>query len=88
MQISSKKGSMVLDFYPIKDWNDNIIEGKFLRILSFMGQTQTKRVVTKEIMDEDVNNRVNDYGYVVRDSEFRFPQFVSSTSLNVVSERY
>ena len=79
---------MVVDFYPIKDWNNNIIPGKFLRILSFMGQTQTKRVVTKEVMDEDVNNRVNDYGYVVRDSEFRFPQFVSSTSLNVVSERY
>ena len=88
MQISSKKGSMVLDFYPIKDWNNNIIPGKFLRILSFMGQTQTKRVVTKEIMDEDVNNRINDYGYIVRDSEFRFPQYVSSTSLNVVSERY
>ena len=73
---------MVLDFYPIKDWNNNIIEGKFLRILSFMGQTQTKRVVTKEVMDEDVNNRVNDYGYVVRDSELRFPQFVSSTEVN------
>ena len=81
MQICSKKGSMVLDFYPIKDWNNNIIEGKFLRILSFMGQTQTKRVVTKEVMDEDVNNRVNDYGYVVRDSEFRFPQFVSFTEV-------
>jgi len=26
MQISSKKGSMVLDFYPIKDWNENIIQ--------------------------------------------------------------
>jgi len=82
MQISSSKGSMVLDFYPIKDWNENIIEGKFLRILSFMGQTQTKRIVTRETMDEDVNNRVNDYGYVVRDSEFRFPQFVSSTEVN------
>ena len=82
MQISSKKGSMVLDFYPIKDYNDNIVDGKFLRILSFMGQTQTKRVVTKEVMDEDVNNRVNDYDYVVRDSEFRFPQFVSSTEVN------
>ena len=82
MQISSSKGSMVLDFYPIKDWNENIIEGKFLRILSFMGQTQTKRIVTKKTMDEDVNNRVNDYGYVVRDNLFRFPQYVSSTEVN------
>ena len=81
MQISSKKGSMVLDFYPIKDWNENIIPDKFLRILSFMGQTQTKRIVSREIMDEDVNNRVNDYGYVVRDNLFRFPQYVSSERL-------
>ena len=82
MQISSSKGSMVLDFYPIKDWNENIIPNKFLRILSFMGQTQTKRIVSRETMNEDVNNRVNDYGYVVRDSEFRFPQYVSSTEVN------
>ena len=73
---------MVLDFYPIKDWNENIIPNKFLRILSFMGQTQTKRIVSRETMNEDVNNRVNDYGYVVRDSEFRFPQYVSSTEVN------
>ncbi len=73
---------MVLDFYPIKDWNDNIIPDKFLRILSFMGQTQNKRIVSREIMDEDVNNRVNDFDYVVRDNEFRFPQFVSSTEVN------
>ena len=69
---------MVLDFYPIKDWNDNIIPDKFLRILSFMGQTQTKRIVTRKTMDEDVNNRVNDYGYVVRDDQFRFPQYCSN----------
>ena len=81
MQISSKKGSMVLDFYPIKDWNENIIPGKFLRILSFMGQTQTKRIVSQETMDDDVNSRVNDFDYVVRDNEFRFPQYVSFTEV-------
>ena len=81
MQISSKKGSMVLDFYPIKDWIENIIPGKFLRILSFMGQTQTKRIVSQETMDDDVNSRVNDFDYVVRDNEFRFPQYVSFTEV-------
>ena len=81
MQISSKKGSMVLDFYPIKDWNENIIPNKFLRILSFMGQTQTKRIVSQETMDEDVNSRVNDFDYVVRDNELRFPQYVSFTEV-------
>jgi len=47
-----------------------------------MGQTQTKRIVTRETMDEDVNNRVNDYGYVVRDNLFRFPQYVSNSEVN------
>ena len=82
MELTSKDGNMIVDFYPIKDYNDNIVEDKFLRILSFMGQTQTKRIVSRETMDEDVNNRVNDYDYVVRDSEFRFPQYVSSTEVN------
>ena len=76
MQISSRKGSMVLDFYPIEDWDGNIIPDRFLRILSFMGQTQNKRVVTKETMNEDVRLRVDEYDYVVRDDQFRFPQYV------------
>jgi len=67
MQITAKKGSMVLDFYPIKDVFDNIIPDQFLRILTFRGETQTKRIVSKEIMNEDVNNRVEDYGYKVTD---------------------
>ena len=65
MQISAKGGSMVLDFYPIKDWSNNIIPDKFLRILTFRGQTQNKRIVTSAIMDEDVINRVDNYGYKV-----------------------
>ena len=67
MQISAKGGSMVLDFYPIKDWSNNIIPDKFLRILTFRGQTQNKRIVTSAIMDEDVINRVDNYGYKVTD---------------------
>ena len=78
MQISSRKGSMVLDFYPIEDWNGNIIPDRFLRILSFMGQTQTKRVVSGKTMTEDVRHRVDECDYVVRDDQFRFPQYVGS----------
>ena len=67
MQITAKKGSMVLDYYPIKDAYNNTIVDQFLRILTFRGETQTKRIVSKEIMDEDVNSRVEDYGYKVTD---------------------
>ena len=75
MQISSKKGSMVLDFYPIKDYNDNIVEGKFLRILSFMGQTQTKRIVNEAQMNEEILDRVSNYNYNVTDNLLNLPQF-------------
>ena len=65
MQITANKGSMILDYYPIKDWNNNIIPDKFLRILTFRGETQTKRIVSRQIMDEDVISRTEDYGYKV-----------------------
>ena len=65
MQITANKGSIVLDYYPIKDWSNNIIPDQFLRILTFRGETQTKRIVSREIMDEDVISRTEDYGYKV-----------------------
>ena len=76
MQITAKKGSMVLDFYPIKGWDNNIVPDEFLRILTFRGETQTKRIVSKEIMNEDVKSRVEDYGYKVTDYH-TIPQYRS-----------
>ena len=78
MQLTAKGGSMVLDFYPIKGWDDNTIPGKFLRILTFRGETQTKRIVSSEIMNEDIINRVEDYGYNVTDYH-TIPQYSSQS---------
>jgi len=76
MQITANKGSIVLDYYPIKDWSNNIIPDQFLRILTFRGETQTKRIVSSAIMDEDVISRTEDYGYKVTDYH-TIPQFSS-----------
>ena len=65
MQITANKGSIVLDYYPIKDWSNNIIPDQFLRILTFKGETMTKRIVSSLQMDEDVLSRTEDYGYKV-----------------------
>ena len=67
MELTSKDGNMIVDFYPIKDWNNNTIPDKFLRILTFRGQTQNKRIVSSAIMDEDVINRCDNHGYKVTD---------------------
>ena len=76
MQITANKGSMVLDYYPIKDWNNNTISDQFLRILTFRGETQTKRIVSTDIMDNEVTNRVDNYGYKVTDYN-TIPQYSS-----------
>ena len=69
---------MVLDFYPIKGWDDITIPGKFLRILTFRGETQTKRIVSSETMDSEVIDRVDNYGYNVTDYH-TIPQYSSQS---------
>ncbi len=67
---------MLLDFYPIKRWDNNIVPDKFLRILTFRGETQTKRIVSSEIMNSEVIDRVENYGYNVTDYH-TIPQYSS-----------
>jgi len=73
MQLTAK--SIVLDYYPIKTWSNNIIPEKYLRILSFKGQTQTKRIVYEAQMNEEILDRVSNYNYNVTDNLLNLPQF-------------
>jgi len=76
MQLTAK--SIVLDYYPIKGWQSNIFPEKFLRVLSFKGETQTKRIVTEEQMNEEILDRVTNYDYNVTDNLLNLPQFLTS----------
>ena len=73
MQLTAR--SIVLDYYPIKNWNSNLIPDKFLRILSFRGQTQTKRIISESQMNEEILDRVTNYNYNVTDNLLNLPQF-------------
>ena len=77
MQISAKGGTIVLDYYPIKTWSNNIIPEKYLRILTFKGETQTKRIVTQDKLDEEVRDRVDNYKYSITNNNDNLPQFHS-----------
>ena len=77
MQITSKKGSIVLDYYPIQNLNSNIYPNEFLRVLSFKGETMNKRIVNDTIMQEEVEDRVTNFPYNVTDNHVNRPQFVS-----------
>ena len=73
MQLTAK--SIVLDYYPIKNGNSNILPDKFLRVLSFKGDTQTKRIISEEQMNEEITDRVSNYDYNVTDNLLNLPQF-------------
>ena len=48
MEITAQGGSMVVDFLPLKDWDNTPIDTHFLKVLSFKGSTQRKMIITKE----------------------------------------
>ena len=76
MQITAKKGSVVIDYYPTKNWKGVIFPNEFLRILSFRGDTMNKRIVSESKMEEEVTDRTVNYGYKVTDNHCNRPQFV------------
>ena len=54
MKISSKEGTVVLDYYPLKSWQSKIFPEKYLRVLSFKGDIQNKRI-------EEENMRIKEW---------------------------
>ena len=88
MQITSQKGSVVIDYYPTKNWNNDIFPDMYLRILSFRGGTMNKRIVSSAIRDMVVIDRVDNYDYVVTDNHKNRPQYATKsveTALNKLS---
>ena len=73
MQLTAK--SICIDYYPIKTWSNNLIPEKYLRILTFRGQTQTKRIISESQMNEEILDRVSNYSYNVTDNLLNLPQF-------------
>ena len=88
MQITSQSGSVVIDYYPTKNWNNDIFPDMYLRILSFRGGTMNKRIVSSAIRDMEVIDRVDNYDYVVTDNHKNRPQYSSlsvESALNKLS---
>ena len=76
MQLTAR--SICIDYYPIKTWSNNIIPEKYLRILTFKGQTQTKRIISETQLNEEILDRVTNYSYNVTDNHTNRPQFHTS----------
>ena len=76
MELTSKDGNMVVDFYPVKDWSNNLINNRMLKVLSFKGDKQHKMIISKDEFYYQVREYIKECKYKVT-SEFMPAQFIS-----------
>ena len=76
MELTSKDGNMVVDFYPVKDWDNNIINNRILKVLSFRGDQQKKMLITRDEFYYQVREYILQCKYNVT-SEYMPAQFIT-----------
>ena len=77
MQLTSKDGHMVVDFYPVKFHTGEIHNRLMLKVVTFCGKSQSKSYINKKDFQREVDSRTHGYGYQVTD-ESMIPQFYNS----------
>ena len=65
MQLTAKGNNMVVDFYPVKFADGTINNRQMLKVVTFMGGTQSKSYNNKKDFEREVDSRVQGYGYEV-----------------------
>ena len=83
MELTSKDGNMVVDFYPIKDLDNNLINNRMLKVLSFRGDTQRKMIISKDEFYYQVREYILYNKYQVT-SEYMPAQYHSTEVINHV----
>ena len=59
MKLQSKDGNMVVDFYPIKTPFGDVSKEWFMKILTFMGKTQSKKFLNRIEMNLEIQEYLN-----------------------------
>ena len=77
MQLTSKDGHMVVDFYPVKFADGEIHNRLMLKVVTFMGKSQSKRYINKKDFQYEIDSRIEGYGYNVTDGSM-VPQLFNS----------
>ena len=77
MQLTSKDGNMVVDFYPVKFATGEIHNRLMLKVVTFMGKTQSKSYINKKDFQRELDSRIEGYGYNVTDGSM-LPQLFNS----------
>ena len=76
MELTSKDGNMVVDFYPVKNWDNNIIHNRILKVLSFRGDMQKKMLITRNEFYSQIKEYINTYKYKIT-NEYMPAQFIN-----------
>ena len=76
MEITSKDGNMVVDFYPVKNWDGKLISNRMLKVLTFRGDCQRKMLISRDEFYYQVREYIKDCGYKVT-SEYMPAQFIN-----------
>ena len=76
MEITSRDGNMVVDFYPVKDMNNNLIANRMLKVLSFKGDTQKKMLITRDEFGHQIKEYIHHYKYKLT-SKYSPAQFIN-----------
>ena len=76
MQLTSKDGNMVVDYYPIKSWVTNKVYPNYkLKTVTFRGDLQHKMLITQDEFAWQVLDRQMNYDYKLTDNHANRPQF-------------
>ena len=68
---------MICDYYPVKNFNNRIDPTKVLRVLTFMGKTLHKSVMSTEKYVNEVYDKIHLFDYVDNNIDHSYlPQFV------------
>jgi len=59
MKLQSKDGSMVVDFYPIKTPFGDVSKEWFMKTLTFMGKSQSKKFLNRIEMNLEIQEYLN-----------------------------
>ena len=77
MELTSKDGNMIVDFYPIKDWNNNIDPtNRMLKVLSFRGDMQKKMIISRDEFGHQIKEYIHHYKYKLT-SKYSPAQFIT-----------
>ena len=75
MELTSRDGNMVVDFYPVKNLDNTPINNRILKVLSFRGDKQKKMLITRDEFYYQVREYIKECKYNVT-SEYMPAQYI------------